>query len=113
MLKLPELALEIIAAQPRIYGKPYVFPSIGDGRFNSFAQNRLLLDQTLRAQPEGAMAPWVLHATRTPFRPNIRVVINLRDTLEREKVLGHRLLADLIERIINPPTDNVVPLHKG
>jgi integrase len=132
-LKLPPVALDIIKAQPPIHGNPYVFPGVAGGPFNNFAQAKVRLDQTLQAQPEGPMAPWVLHDLRRTSRTLMeRAGVQPRIS---EKVLGHALqgvekvynqhdyfpekadalhkLAGLVTLILNPPSDNVVPLHGG
>jgi integrase len=126
-ITLPSMVLELIAAQPRIAGNPYVFPGRGKGPFHSFSQRKQELDEQL---PD--MEPWVVHDLRRSARslmsragvsPNIA-----------ERVLGHALpgvegiydrhvygvekadalnkLAALIQTIINPPSGNVVALRR-
>ena len=125
-LRLPPLVLDIINAQPRIAGNPYIFPGRGAGPFNSFAQRKDELDAKLPKMP-----PWVLHDLRRTARSLMSKAGVQRDHAER--VLGHAIpgvegvydrhryddekadallrLAALVERILNPSTDNVVPLH--
>jgi integrase len=127
-LKLPQLALEIIKAQPKIHGNPYVFAGIGDGPFASFAEQKTRLDQKL-----GGMAPWVVHDLRRTARSLLtRLGISHEHA---ERVLGHKIkgvagvynrhdyavekahalsaLAGLIERIVKGAPDNVIPMHGG
>jgi integrase len=127
-LKLPQLALEIIKAQPKIHGNPYVFPGVGDGPFASFAEQKTRLDEKL-----GGMAPWVLHDLRRTARS---LLTRLGVSHEHaEQVLGHMIkgvartynrhdhipekahalsaLAGLVERIVNGAPDNVVPMQRG
>ena len=125
-LRLPPLALDIIQAQPRIAGNPYVFVGRGSGPFNSFAQRKDELDAKLPDMP-----PWVLHDLRRTARSLMSKAGVQRDHAER--VLGHAIpgvegvydrhpyadekadallrLAAQVERILNPPADNVVALH--
>jgi integrase len=124
-LKLPQLALDIIAAQPHIAGNPYVFPGRGKGPFNSFSQRKEDLDTKLPDLP-----PWTLHDLRRTARSLMSRAGISSDHAER--VLGHAIegvegvydrlayfnekadalnkLAHLIETIINPPEGNVVSI---
>jgi hypothetical protein len=43
-LRLPQLALDIIAAQPRIGGNPHVFAGRGDRAFDAFSVRKTELD---------------------------------------------------------------------
>ena len=141
-IKLPQLALETIAKQPRIAGNPFVFPGSAQGRktsgkkalgppsLNSFSQRKTELDQKL---PKG-MIPWVLHDLRRTSRSLMSRLAISRDIAER--TLGHaivgveavydrhsyfdeksdalRRLAELISLILNSPEAiNVVTLRGG
>jgi integrase len=123
-VKLPQLALDIINAQPRV--SAYVFPSRG-GPFTSFSQCKARLDKKLPADMPG----WVQHDLRRTARSLLaRIGVQERHA---EQVLGHKIkgvegvynrhkyleeksdalhkLATLIGQIINPPdTNNVVPM---
>jgi integrase len=122
-VRLPQLVLDVISAQPRV--SAYVFPSHG-GPFTSFSQCKARLDKKLPA-----MEPWRLHDLRRTARS---LLARLKvPTEEAEAVLGHarpgiertynrhpyfeekgaalQRLANEIERIINPSTSNVVPLR--
>ena len=127
-LRLPQMVLDIIAAQPRIAGNPYVFAGRGSGPFNSFSQRKEELDQKL------PIPPWVIHDLRRTARSLMARAGVLSDIAER--ALGHTIkgvkavydrhsyadekadalncLAALVERIINPPAaDNMVPLPRS
>jgi integrase len=139
-LKLPKLALDIIAAQPRIAHNPHVFAGSARGRrrnptvrpagppaFNSFSQRKQELDEKLPKMP-----PWVLHDLRRTAR-SLMSRAGVRPDIA-ERVLGHaipgvegvydrfhyddekadalRRLAHLIETIINPPKGNVVTMTR-
>jgi integrase len=139
VLKLPPLALAVIEAQPRIAGNPYVFAGqreqqrhksseqSGPPAFNSFAQRKGELDERLPKMP-----PWVLQDLRRTAR-SLMARAGVRPDIA-ERVLGHanpgvegvydrhhyadekadalNRLAAHIDRIINPPPPNVVPLDK-
>jgi integrase len=121
---LPEMALEIIRAQPRFATNPYVFAGRGDGHFNGFSPCKRTLDAKVK------IAPWVIHDLRRSARSLMSRAGVRRDIAER--VMGHAIvgvegiydrhsyrdekadalkrLAALVETIINPPVGNVVPL---
>lgn len=128
-LRLPQMARDIIKAQPHIVGNPFVFAAaFGGGPFNSFSQRKAELDEKM---PKGTK-PWTLHDLRRTARAlmtraGVRVDV-------AELALGHSIkgiqgvyddpgeywpmidkavqaVADQITRILNPPTDNIVPLH--
>jgi integrase len=125
-LRLPPLLLDIINAQPRLAGNPYVFAGRGGGPFNSFAQRKDELDAKLPGMP-----PWVIHDLRRTARSLLSRAGVQRDHAER--VLGHAIpgiegvydrhsyrdekadaltkLAALVETILHPPAGNVVALH--
>lgn len=130
-LRLPQIALDIIAKQPRLYNNPYVFAvSGGKGHFNSFQQRKDELDAKLKETLPN-MPPWVLHDLRRTARSLLSRAGVLPHVAER--VLGHVIkgvegiydrhaydqekadallkLANLIERIVNP-TENVVPFER-
>jgi hypothetical protein len=122
-LKLPKLALDIIAAQPRFVGNDHIFPGNKGARF--FEQrNKRALDKA------SGVTGWRIHdlrrtarslLSRAGVRPDIaervlghalRGVEGVYDRHEysEEKADALRKLAALIERIINPTAGNVVPL---
>lgn len=128
-LKLPAMALDIIEAQAKVKGNPYVFPaSTGKGHFNSFSQRKDELDALL---PE-AMPAWTVHDLRRTAR-SLMSRAGVESSIA-ERVLGHAVagvegtydrhdyveekaealnkLSKLIEMILNPPEgENVVPLR--
>lgn len=57
-LRLPRQVLDIIEAQPRIAGNPYVFAGRGPGPFNSFSEAKADLDKLL------PIDKWVIHDVR-------------------------------------------------
>lgn len=129
-VKLPRLALDLINAQPKIAGNPYVFAAgFGNGHFNSFSEQKVILDTLLRAAlPD--FRPWVLHDLRRTARslmsragvaPHIaertlgHAVDDLEDTYDRyeyleEKSLALEKLAALIATLVDPPAGNIVPI---
>jgi integrase len=127
-LCLPKLVRDIIDAQPRLANNPYVFAAaVGGGPFNSFSQRKAELDAKT---PKGTKS-WVVHdlrrtARKLMTRAGVRVDVG-------ELALGHSIkgirahyddpgeyqpmidaavqaVTNEIERILNPPGDNVVPL---
>jgi integrase len=128
-LKLPQLALDVLAEQHKhrsVVGNPYVFPGRGKTAFNSFSDRKRELDAKL---PD--MEPWVLHDLRRTarslmskagVRPDIAervlghvqpamVKVYDRHAYDAEKADALNRLAALIDRIVHPPEDNVVPLR--
>jgi integrase len=127
-LRLPQAVLDIIAAQPRLAGNPYVFAGRGTGQFNSFSQRKDELDAKLPDMPS-----WVLHDLRRTAR-SLMSRAGVRPDIS-ERVLGHAIagvegvydrhhyleeksdalarLAALVASIVTPPPANVVPLKAG
>ena len=126
-LRLPPLILDIIEAQPRIAGNPYVFAAgNGTGPFNSFSQRREEFDQKLPGMP-----PWVLHDLRRTAR-SLMARAGVRPDIA-ERVLGHAIpgvegvydrhhyadekaealtrLAGLVANIVDPPQGNVIAIR--
>ena len=116
-LKLPQVALDIIAGQPRLTGVPYVFPAPrGKRPLNVFARHKAQLDKasgvsgyTLhdlrrtarslmsRAKVQTEIAERVLgHA-----RPKIEATYDVH-AYDEEKADALAKLAALIERIVHP-----------
>jgi integrase len=127
-LRLPPAVLDIINAQPRIAGNRYVFAGRGTGPFNAFSQEKKNLDKKL------GIPPWVIHDLRRTAK-TLMARAGVRPDIS-ERVLGHTIkgvegvydqydysdekadalaaLAALVDRIINPPTANVVTFpHTG
>jgi integrase len=125
-LALPDAALSIIRAQPRLATNPHVFPARGGaGPFVGFGSAKEAFDAKL---PEGTPG-WTVHDLRRTSRSLMSRAGVSSDHAER--VLGHAIggveaiydrhayfdekrvalakLATLIDSIVNP-RDNVVPL---
>ncbi len=130
-LPLPDMVLEIIEAQPKIDGNPFVFPaSRGNGAFNGYPKAKANLDkafaQALAAEYDVGLEPWVLHSLRHTAK-TIMARIGVAE-FDSERTLGHVIsgiggtynhyshteekgaalerLAAEIQRINNPPEDD-------
>jgi integrase len=118
-LKLPQAALDIILAQPRIASSPYVFLyrtnsgytktefdyrcGVTDWRLHDLRRTARSL--MARAGVQSEIAERVLgHAIA-----GVESVYN-RHTYDSEKALALEKLAQLIQHVVDPPADNVVPL---
>jgi integrase len=130
VLKLPKLALDLIDAQPRVAGNPYVFVAErGDGdAFSSFSHGKSALDKKLPG-----MEPWVIHdlrrtarslMSRAGVRPDIservlgHAIVGVegvydRHSYQKEKADALQRLARLIETILSPPKGNVVEISRS
>jgi integrase len=114
---------DIIAAQPRIAGNPYIFVAgLGNGHAKAFSLYKRQFDKKLPP-----MEPWVLHDLRRTARSLLSRLVTPHIA---ERVLGHSIggvegtydrhdydaektdalakLAAAVERIVNPPEGNVV-----
>jgi integrase len=128
-IKLPQLALSVIQAQPHIAGNPYVFAGRGKTAFNSFSQRKDELDEKLPNMPA-----WTLHdlrrtcrklMTRARVRPDIGelalghsikgIQAVYDDPQEYQPLIDEALqrVANEIETIINPPAPNVVSWRRA
>jgi integrase len=129
VLVLPKLAIDIVRAQSQMGDNPYVFAATrGNGPFAGLSKPKRALDAKL---PKGT-APWTLHDLRRTARSLMsRVGISSEHA---ERVLGHvipgvegvydrhsyrdekadalRRLAALIDSIVHPRGDVVVPISK-
>jgi integrase len=126
-LLLPQVALDIIRAQPRFASNAHVFAGIGPGATNNFGRCKKSLDEA------ADVTGWTLHdlrrtarslLSRAGVRPDIaervlgHAVAGVEGVYDRhpyhdEKADALRRLAALVELIINPPEGNVVPLHEA
>jgi integrase len=123
-LLLPKLVRDIIAAQPRIAGNPHVFAGSGSDARAVEQRHKLALDEL------SGVSDWRLHDLRRTARslmsragvlndhaelvlgharPGVEDIYD-RHSYDKEKADALRRLAALVERIINPPAGNVVPL---
>jgi integrase len=128
VLVLPEAALAIIRARPRLASNPHVFPGRRtDGPFKGFGEAKAAFDARLRANSPG----WTLHdlrrtarslMSRAGVRPDVaeRVLghaiagvagVYDRHSYREEKADALRRLATLIDSIVHP-RDNVMPMTK-
>jgi integrase len=127
VLRLPKIALDIIDAQPRFAENPFVFASKGKGRSMNHTPAKAAFVAKLPEMPQ-----WGLHdlrrtarslMSRAGVRPDIaeRVLGHAMDGVEgiydrhrydEEKAHALKSLAALIEKIVNPPADNVVSLNE-
>jgi integrase len=125
-LRLSPMALEIIEAQPRLDGNPYIFAGRGHVAFNGWSKAKAALDAKLPG-----IEPWTVHdlrrtarslMSRAGVKPHVaeRVLghaiagvegVYDRHGYDEEKALALDALAGLIARILNP-TDNVVSLAR-
>jgi integrase len=129
VVQLPSMVLDIINAQPRLAANPFIFPAArGTKPFNNFADSKAMLDSKL---PKN-MPAWTVH----DLRRTARSLLSRCGVLPHvsEQVLGHKLqgvegiydrhsyahekadalqrLAALVDRILNPPTGNVVTMAR-
>jgi integrase len=126
-LKLPAAALAIIEAQPRFDDNPYVFAGRKKGsHFGGFSKSKASFDEGLEKMPG-----WTIHdlrrtarslVSRAGVRPDIaervmgHVIAGVEGVYDRhrydeEKADALARLAALVERILNPPAENVVSLE--
>ncbi len=93
-LKLPQLALDVIARQPRIAENPFVFAGRLAGKpINGFSKAKKELDALLPDDFEH----WTLHDLRRTARS---VMTELKISVRvAEQVLGHKIKG--VERIYN------------
>jgi integrase len=129
-LRLPEMALEVIRRQPRIYNNPYVFPARGKAGAVCGFNKRM---SALRAKLPEDMPQWQLHdlrrtarslLSRAGVRPDIseRVLghaiqgvegVYDRHTYQDEKAEALNRLSALVTNILRgPEADNVIELAK-
>jgi integrase len=123
-LVLPEVALQIIKAQPRFVSNPYVFAGNTGGHISGYGERKAAFDAKVK------IADWRFHDLRRTAR-SLMSRAGVRPDIA-ERVLGHAIggvagvydrhsynedkadalkrLAGLIELIVNPPAGNVVRL---
>jgi integrase len=122
---LSAVAQATIAALPRIGRQGFVFTTGGDAPIGSFARAKRRLDEVC------GVTGWTLHDLRRTARSLMsragvdrdhaerclgHVIGGVRGTYDRhryqtEMLQAYEKLAALLERIINPPPDNVVAIR--
>jgi integrase len=124
---LSAAAMATIVALPRIGRQGFVFTTTGDRPFCGFGKAKRRLDQAC------GVTGWTLHDLRRTARslmsraevnyehaerclghiiPGVRGVYD-RHKYQQQMLHAYEQLAALIERIINPPPDNVVAIATG
>jgi integrase len=138
-LPVSKVTLALIEQQPE---GEYVFPSRDGTPFSGFARRKAMLDKGIKAAMRAAAKPgekvkplphWTLHDLRRTAR-TLMARAGVRPDIS-ERVLGHVIqgvaavydrhdyeaekrdalekLAGLVERIVNPPPANVVPMRRA
>jgi integrase len=125
-LVLPEAALAIINAQPRLASNPYVFAGTGGGYIQGLSDRKAGFDAKLKG-----VSPYVMHdlrrtarslMSRVDVRPEVaeRVLGHVQQGVEgvynrydyrEEKAEALRALAGLIENIIRGDVDKVLSIE--
>lgn len=131
VVKLPQMALDVIEAQPRFVDNPFVFAAqtrkTKYGYFNSWGERKADLDELLARD----MPHWKIHDLRRTARTlmaragvadhiaklasghtlgGMDQIYNRFDYLE-EKSDALARVASLIDKIINPPPANVIEMR--
>jgi integrase len=124
VLALPDIAVDVIRALPRIAGNEYVFAGRTGGCVNGFSKAKVAIDE------KAGIAAWVLHdlrrtarslMSRAGVRPDVaervlgHVIAGVEGVYDRhqysaEKADALARLAALVARILDPPAENVVEL---
>jgi integrase len=131
VIPLSSKARDVLARLPTIEGCPYVFTYDGKKPLNSFSRGQRAIKE------KSATSGWTLHDLRRTARTLMNrrgvtvdnaeralghVMGGVRGTYDRyayhrEKAEAFEALAAMIDAIINPPVDNVVPMrpqrHQG
>jgi integrase len=122
---LSKVAQEILAARPHIVGCPFVFTSDGRNALGGFSRQKQKFDVAC------GVTDWTIHDLRRTARSLMsragvspdhaerclgHVIGGVRETYDRhayhtEKEKAFEALATQIERIVNPPQGDVVPLR--
>jgi len=127
---LSSAALALLEAQPKI--GDYVFSSSAGTAFSGFGDAKAALDEAV-AKAAKPLPHWTLHdlrrtaktlMARAGVRPDIservlgHVIAGVEGVYDRhsyadEKRDALEKLADMVERIVNPPPANVLPLRRA
>ena len=131
-LELPKAARAIIAGQDVIKGNPYVFAGRGEREFQGISKALENFNaKVAKANGDKPLPHWTPHDLRRTAR-SLMSRAGVRPDIA-ERVMGHAIagveaiydrhgytlekrdalarLADVIERIVSPPSGNVVALH--
>jgi integrase len=126
-LQLPPLALEIIKRQPHFAGNDFVFAGANGGAFANVHRQKAALaklsgtsdwrnhDMRRTARTllsRAGVQPHIAERTLGHALGPIEEIYN-RHQFTEEKGDALRRLAALLERIVHPPGDNIVPLHEA
>jgi len=126
-LRLPQMARDIVEAQPRLEDNPYIFAGRGGVAFNAWSKSKAALDAKL---PD--LEPWTIHdlrrsarslMSRAGVKPHIaervlgHAIAGVESVYDRhsysdEKAAALEALAGLIGRILKP-ADNVVTMRQS
>ena len=135
ILRLPAAVMEIIRAQAPVAGNPHVFPGRrikGGPPIAGFAPLKRALDEAVVEANGAPLEHWTLHDLRRTAR-SLMSEAGVRPDIA-ERVLGHVIpgvegiydrhsyfeeraealekLSALLDLILNPPPENVVPMRK-
>ena len=99
-LVLPDAALEIIKAQPRMGDNRFVFAGRGNGPFRGFSQAKAAFDAKLPTEA------WVIHDLRRSAR-SLMARAGVRPDIA-ERVMGHAIVG--VEGVFDPA---LLPRRKG
>jgi integrase len=132
-LKLPELALAIINARPKVKDNPYVFAGNGERHFVPEHKAKSAFHDVIAKLNDGDPIPhWTIHdlrrtakslMARAGVRPDVservlgHVIQGVEGVYDRhsyadEKAEALEKLAGLVALILNPPKGNVVQIER-
>jgi integrase len=121
-LRLPKLALDIIAAQPQLAGSALVFPGsplrgTGKAKLDRVSGVHDWRVHDLRRTSRSLLARCgvrheIAEAVLGHALPGVAQIYN-RYHYDHEKSEALRELAASVKRIVDPPADNVVTLHEA
>jgi integrase len=127
VLPLSPQALSVLERLPRIAGSKFVFTFDGKHAFANFSKAKALFDKAC------GVTGWTLHDLRRTARSLMsragvtadiaerclgHTIGGIRGTYDRhayfdEKKHAFEALASLVERIVNPPADNVISIARA
>jgi integrase len=131
-LQLPQAALDAIATLPRFASNPHLFAgACGLGHFSGFSKMKAALDAKVEALKPGVPS-WRLHDLRRTARSLLsrcgvsgeiservlgHAAIGVQAVYDRhayfdEKADALQRLAAMVDSIIYPRSDTIVPMHK-